>query len=600
MSISNMLLAKSWVMAILVCIIAVLINTEFVLAKQSEIKSTGSVFVSPSAKNKLIRKVAVLPFKAPVELAGASIADVFTTEILKTYKYQLIERSQMEQVLDEKALGMQGVISSSEAIQIGKLLGVEGVILGTVPEYGLRAQGEYQLPSVGINVRMISVNDGSIVWSASNSAVGGANDPLSAFSAQLVQSSIAQLKEEWIRTGDTAAVNLPAAEVHQLSSGIREVTIQFLPSSKTIFTDYRIYRSRTEYGDYKLLSTMRNTGGSRLVTFTDKKLLDAETYYYKVTGVSPSGLNGLLSSPYAATTIGSPEPVEGFLAQGARARKVPLSWRQSLDAYVKGYNIYRSLSPNRGFQKIAFVRGASKSEYLDKGAKSKPSLKDFADYYYRIHAVNVVDVESAGSDVISAKTKPLPKPVQGFSVVSNQVKQTTLSWKANSEADIEAYRIYTGTSASSVKRKLKDVAPNALEYVHSRLKDGNNYFYVIQAIDADGLKSELSDVASAKTKPRPQLPTGLTSDFDGERITLSWNANPESDIVSYEIKSSGSFQLVKSATSILTSDTEYVFQGLKPGGSAKFKIKAIDETELVSDYTKQVSVKIPKPEEGGS
>ncbi|MEO0367928.1 MAG: CsgG/HfaB family protein, partial [Pseudomonadota bacterium] len=123
----------------LICLSLGAVNQSWAQAQSTQ---SASVFVSPRAKDTQMSKVAVLPFKAPVELAGASIADVFTTEILKTYKYRLIERSQMEQVLDEKALGMQGVISSSEAIQIGKLLGVEGVILGTVPEYGLRAVGE--------------------------------------------------------------------------------------------------------------------------------------------------------------------------------------------------------------------------------------------------------------------------------------------------------------------------------------------------------------------------------------------------------------------------------------------------------------------------
>ena len=596
MLISEMLLAKSRTIAILVCAVAAFINAETALAKRSQIKNTGSVFVSPSAKNKLIKKVAVLPFKAPVELAGASIADVFTTEVLRTYKYQLIERSQMEQVLDEKALGMQGVISSSEAIQIGKLLGVEGVILGTVPEYGLRAQGEDQLPSVGINVRMISVDDGSIVWSASDSAVGEARDPLPAFSAQLVQRTIAQLQSEWIRTGDTIAVNLPTAEAHQVIPGIREIKIQFLPVSKNIFTDYRIYHSRTKNGNYTLHSTIKNSGGSRLATFTHSKLLDAETYYYKVAGVAPTGLNGLPNGPYEATTIGPPAAVEGFLAQSARARKVPLSWRQSLDPNVKGYNIYRSRSENSGFQKIAFVRGAKKSEYLDKGGRGKPSLEDLTDYYYRIHSVNVVDVESAGSLVIAAKTKPVPDPVQNFSVESNQVKQVTISWDANAEPDIKSYRIFSGTSATNVKRKLKDVAGNNTQYVHGRLKDGNSYFYAIQAIDVDGLQSKRSEVVLAATKPRPGTPTGLKANFDDDRIVLSWYANSESDIEGYEIKSSGGFQLVKGPTTVLTSDTEYVFDNLKSGATAKFKIKAIDQTDLSSDYAQQVTVKIPEQE----
>jgi len=586
-------------MTVLFAVVSLLINivvVESVSARTKKGTSTSSIFVSPHAKDKNLKKVAVLPFKAPVELAGASIADVFTTEILKTYKYRLIERSQMEQVLDEKALGLQGVISSSEAIQIGKLLGVEGVILGTVPEYGLRASGSNELPSVGINVRMISVNDGSIVWSVSDSALGRATDPISSFAVSLVQRVVQELKLEWIKQGDTVAINLPAISASRVEGGVREAEIILPRSSKTVFTSYRIYRSRTEFGDYQYIGVAKNTSEARNTTFKDSNLLDDEQYYYKVVGVAPSGLNGPLSVAYDVTTIGPPSAVLGFNADSNKARKVPLTWNSASEPHIKGYDIYRAVDPSGPFRKITQVRGATKTSYLDKGGKQKASLDDYRDYYYRIHAVNVVDVQSIASDVIRARTKPLPEAVTGFSASSNGVKEVELTWNRNAEDDIAEYRIYTGKKVNNVKRILKKVSPTQTSYTHKRLLDGKEYFYRVVAIDVDKLVSPTTETIYARTKPRPQIPSGFAANLVDETITVSWNSNAESDIKHYEIKTTGRFLLTKGPSVIPTSETSYVFTDLKPGGSGSFKVRAVDETGLASDYTTVKKIKIPKPE----
>ena len=52
--------------------------------------------MSPSARQRVYGKVAVLPFQASVDLVGASISDLFYTELEMTHKYQLVDRTQSE------------------------------------------------------------------------------------------------------------------------------------------------------------------------------------------------------------------------------------------------------------------------------------------------------------------------------------------------------------------------------------------------------------------------------------------------------------------------------------------------------------------------
>jgi curli biogenesis system outer membrane secretion channel CsgG len=76
-------------------------------------KSRANVYVAPERVD--ISKVAVLPFKGPTELIGASVSDLVVTEILRTRKYTLVERGQMANVLGETELALAG-LSESKAV----------------------------------------------------------------------------------------------------------------------------------------------------------------------------------------------------------------------------------------------------------------------------------------------------------------------------------------------------------------------------------------------------------------------------------------------------------------------------------------------------
>ena len=125
-------------------------------------KTDSNVYVS--GRHGDIRKVAIMPFKAPTELIGLSVSDMFVTEMLKAGRYDLVERGQMAQVLNESELALAG-LSTARAVEIGNMLGADGVIIGTVDEYGTVAQRGRSYPVVGVSVRLIDCASGKVVWS---------------------------------------------------------------------------------------------------------------------------------------------------------------------------------------------------------------------------------------------------------------------------------------------------------------------------------------------------------------------------------------------------------------------------------------------------
>ena len=69
---------------------------------------------------------------------GDGMSDMLTTTLVKSGKYRVMERAQMEQLLKEQGLGMAGVTTPQTAAQAGKMLGVELAIMGAVTEFGYK------------------------------------------------------------------------------------------------------------------------------------------------------------------------------------------------------------------------------------------------------------------------------------------------------------------------------------------------------------------------------------------------------------------------------------------------------------------------------
>ncbi len=155
----------------------------------------ANVWVLPSDSS--VKKVAIMPFRAPSELVGSSVSDMFVTEILKAGRYELVERSQMAQVLNESELSLAG-LSAAKAVEVGNMLGADGVIVGTVDEYTTLTIKGRSYPSVGISARLIECATGKVIWSADLAERCEDRDvSLSAYARNVVHQMVSALYAEW-------------------------------------------------------------------------------------------------------------------------------------------------------------------------------------------------------------------------------------------------------------------------------------------------------------------------------------------------------------------------------------------------------------------
>ena len=100
-----------------------------------------------------IPSVAVLDFESigSEEFLGKGVSEIMRTELVGTKKFRVVERSQVQKALEEQQLHLTGVIDDKTAVEVGKLVGADFIVVGSVVKIG---------SSYTINSRMIDVKTG--------------------------------------------------------------------------------------------------------------------------------------------------------------------------------------------------------------------------------------------------------------------------------------------------------------------------------------------------------------------------------------------------------------------------------------------------------
>jgi len=108
--------------------------------------------------------------------SGLQVADILSTQLINS-NYNIIDRSQTMLILQEQSLGMTGVIDERTAPSVGKLLGVQAILTGSINEYQCistniqvvqGAQPAYMpISKVGLTLKLIDCETGQIIWAGS-------------------------------------------------------------------------------------------------------------------------------------------------------------------------------------------------------------------------------------------------------------------------------------------------------------------------------------------------------------------------------------------------------------------------------------------------
>ncbi len=132
-------------------------------------------YIRPKADISDIKRVAVLPMEnfTSDEYAGEKVRRGVITELLSR-GIDVIEPGEVTKVLRESNIRSLGSIKIADIQNIGKTLGVDAVMMGSVEAFGISRGISVTYPEVTIHLLLHEASSGNIVWSVRHT-VGGAS-----------------------------------------------------------------------------------------------------------------------------------------------------------------------------------------------------------------------------------------------------------------------------------------------------------------------------------------------------------------------------------------------------------------------------------------
>ena len=117
------------------------------------------------------KKIAVVEFENKTAYGqrrlGDAAADILITELGKSGKFILVEREKLDKIMEQQKLQASGMYDPNTVSQIGKLAGVDAIVVGVVSQFGVKTggsdyfitQSKSQVAECTVDIRVIEVEN---------------------------------------------------------------------------------------------------------------------------------------------------------------------------------------------------------------------------------------------------------------------------------------------------------------------------------------------------------------------------------------------------------------------------------------------------------
>jgi len=182
--------------------------------------------------------------------SGLQVADILSMQLINS-NYNIIDRSQTMLILQEQKLGMTGIIDEQTSPSLGKLLGVQAILTGSINEYQCTTtniqvvQGAdpayISISTAGLSLKLIDCETGQIVWAGSaRGSLLGENIEISA-AQEAVKNILKKFKSL------------------KMNKGFSIQTVTSTTNTETLFPNLRKnYPQYNKYSDEQIIEAFRN------------------------------------------------------------------------------------------------------------------------------------------------------------------------------------------------------------------------------------------------------------------------------------------------------------------------------------------------------
>ena len=151
-----------------------------------------------------VKTVAVLPFAnlSRDNLAAERVRDVFSSNLLATGAVYVLPAGEVNRGLTRAAVVAPATPTTDEVIALGKALGVDAIVGGTLKEYGEMRSGSSSANAISLSLQMFETQTGKVVWAASSTKggvgfvdrlLGGGGEPMNQVTEDAVHELLKKL-----------------------------------------------------------------------------------------------------------------------------------------------------------------------------------------------------------------------------------------------------------------------------------------------------------------------------------------------------------------------------------------------------------------------
>jgi uncharacterized protein len=352
---------------------------------------------------------------------------------------------------------------------------------------------------------------------------------------------------------------------------------------------YNFYRTDLQK-DGKTLNLVKSIENRYATHYVDKDLEPNTKYAYQISARMKDGVESRTTDAYIAQTLPRIVPVSFMQAISNLPNRVKLLWRPHPDQRIEYYRIEKFNTTLNEWIHLKTIEQRLQVEYIDTGLDNNSTHK------YRIKAFTFKNVESAPSETVIGKTKPLPLGAMNVKGTNNQAKKITITWEPSQTNDVIKYEIHRSSYSSFGYKKMATVNSDVFEYNDKIDDDGVSYYYKVIAIDKDHLESRFDvEPVKATSLPKPMKPVLTLAQVQDNKVILNWRAQ-DNRAISYNVHKRIKLNFFEYKTVKFNNINALRFEDtdIVSGVEYKYSVQANDQFGLVSEKTDEASLTLPQ------
>jgi TolB-like protein len=115
-------------------------------------------------------KIAVFEFKNSGYYASwydlsVNLSDMLITKLINTGKFDVVERSQLDKIMEEKDLAQSGVVEENDALQAAKLAGADLILIGSVNIAGDKIEADARIIDIKTGIAKCAMSSSAFLLS---------------------------------------------------------------------------------------------------------------------------------------------------------------------------------------------------------------------------------------------------------------------------------------------------------------------------------------------------------------------------------------------------------------------------------------------------